>query len=96
MEKLTVSTATPIYVGGNYLLALVEKIEQIRDKWNTADTSVELLEAIFVKDAAIDDSLDILEQLRVERPCIIPDGWQCADIETGIRYVGNRRLQAIF
>jgi glycosyltransferase involved in cell wall biosynthesis len=70
MEKLTVSTVTPVYAGEEYLPALVEKIEQVREKWNAADAPVELLEAIFVNDAAIDDSPNILEHLSVDRPWI--------------------------
>lgn len=70
MEKLTVSTVTPVYAGNEYLPDLVAKIEQVRENWNSAHAPVELLEAIFVNDEAIDDSLDILKDLMAERPWI--------------------------
>lgn len=38
----------------------------------------------------IDNSSDITFS-----PAIIPDGWQCTDIETGIRNVGNRLFHAV-
>ena len=70
MEKLTVSTVTPVYAGKDYLPDLVAKIEEVRASWNMADAPIELLEAIFVNDAAIDDSLDILKELSADRPWI--------------------------
>lgn len=70
MEKLTVSTVTPVYSGEDYLPELVEKIEKVRASWDKADAPVELLEAIFVNDAAIDDSLNILKELGADRPWI--------------------------
>lgn len=70
MEKLTVSTVTPVYSGKDYLPDLVAKIEHVRENWNTLDAPVELIEAIFVVDAAIDESLEVLNELKAVRPWV--------------------------
>lgn len=70
MKKHTVSTVTPVYAGKDYLPELIKKIEKVRDSWNESDAPVELIEAIFVNDASIDNSLDVLNEFRSTRPWI--------------------------
>jgi len=65
-EKLTVSVVVPVYSGAKYLPALVAELERLRNRWATDDAPVSLVEAIFVDDAAIDESPELIDQLSRE------------------------------
>ena len=60
---ITVSTVTPVYCGEKYLTNLVTAINEVKQKWAEQEAPMQLQEAIFVVDSAIDDSLSVLESL---------------------------------
>lgn len=70
MNKLSLTTVTPVYRGKDYLADLVAKIEEIRNKWSAEKAPVELIEAIFVNDASIDGSQDLLVSLEQQKEWI--------------------------
>jgi Glycosyltransferases involved in cell wall biogenesis len=70
MEKLLLSTVTPVYRGGRYLHELVDALHAVRLDFRARLVPVELLEAIFVDDAAVDDSVAILRALQQTHPWI--------------------------
>ncbi|MCF6262302.1 MAG: glycosyltransferase [Xanthomonadales bacterium] len=70
MKTLSLNTVTPVYAGAEYLPQLVNKIEALRDRWAVSEIPLELTEAIFVNDASIDNSLEILYTLQESRPWI--------------------------
>jgi glycosyltransferase involved in cell wall biosynthesis len=70
MSKVYVSTVTPVYSGAEYLRNLVAAIELAQDEARRSDMPVEIVEAIFVDDGAIDDSPRILDELQREHPWI--------------------------
>jgi len=63
--KLTLSAVIPVYSGAQYLNKLVKELNSIRLKWADENAAITLIEAIFVVDDAIDESLKILEELAV-------------------------------
>ena len=65
-----VSTVTPVYCGANYLHALAERLAEVRDSWDRANAPVQLAEAIFVDDGAIDSSAEVLRELTTKYPWI--------------------------
>ncbi len=70
MNTIGVSTVTPVYAGSSFLPELIDRIEQIREKWDNSDYPLELIEAIFVNDDSIDDSLQVLYEIQKEKPWI--------------------------
>lgn len=70
-ESITVSLVIPVYSGSEFLKEMVTAQEALRDQWK-ADPSCpfRLVECIFVLDEPIDNSAEILEGLRVDRPMI--------------------------
>lgn len=68
MEKVYLSTVTPVYQGASYLRDLVAELDAVRNALAAEDGPLELLEAIFVDDAAVDDSAELLTELRQARP----------------------------
>lgn len=61
--SVTVSTVTPVYNGESYLKELVKQLAELKAKWQKESAPLELVEAIFVDDGAIDNSADILAEL---------------------------------
>lgn len=70
METLLLSTVTPVYRGGRYLPELVDALQEVQRDLRARQLPVELLEAIFVDDAAVDDSVSVLRELQQTRPWI--------------------------
>lgn len=68
MNKIVLSTVTPVYSGAEYLRALVDALECVYEQLQTSGKPLELIEAIFVDDGAIDDSPRILDELQRTRP----------------------------
>ena len=64
MEKIYLSTVTPVYRGANYIRELVSALDSFQEELQQTDLPVELIEAIFVDDAAVDNSADLLDELR--------------------------------
>ena len=62
-ETIKLSVVIPVYSGENYLDRLVHQLETLRSHWIENNAPISLCEAIFVDDAAIDDSLDVLNSL---------------------------------
>jgi polyisoprenyl-phosphate glycosyltransferase len=62
-SQISVSTITPVYSGAKYLESLVDALVEVRDRWARSGSPLILAEAIFVDDAAIDESPGILEEL---------------------------------
>ena len=71
LKKLKISTITPVYSGSEYLESLVQQLDALRTRWIENNAPVELSEAIFVDDAAIDNSLNVLDALSEKYPWIL-------------------------
>lgn len=69
-ERVTLSTVVPVYKGAEYLTKLVGEIGNLKDRWDGLALNLQLSEAIFVLDAPVDDSADLLRRLASERPWI--------------------------
>src|ERR1700719_2412838 len=70
MEKLLLSTVTPVYSGARYIPELVEALQAARQELRDRQLPVELLEAIFVDDASVDDSAAVLRELQKTHPWV--------------------------
>lgn len=67
---LTLSTVTPVYSGACYLEKLVQALSILREKWMDSNAPIALIEAIFVNDAAVDDSYEVLEKISSKYPWV--------------------------
>lgn len=63
---LQLSVVVPVYSGAAYLERLTGELSRLRDDLESAAAPIRLVEAIFVDDAARDDSPAVLEKLRSE------------------------------
>ncbi len=63
MEKIRLSTVTPVYAGKETLADLISRIEELQNDWREKKAPMELIEAIFVNDASRDGSLEELYRL---------------------------------
>jgi glycosyltransferase involved in cell wall biosynthesis len=63
MEKVYLSTVTPVYQGALFLKKLVEELDSVRTQLAEGDAPLQILEAIFVDDSSIDDSTTILSEI---------------------------------
>lgn len=70
MEKVYLSTVTPVFQGADYLPELVEALAAARDEFESKNLPIELTEAIFVNDEPIDQSPRLLEDLRTTYPWV--------------------------
>jgi len=71
MEQIIrVSTVTPVYAGADYLEALVKAISQVKDEWEAEGYPVRIIESIFVNDAAVDDSAQVLQRVQANYPWV--------------------------
>ena len=68
--RISVSTVTPVYSGAQCLKRLVQELGELREQWESAGAPVMLAEAIFVDDAAVDDSGVILDELAASYPWV--------------------------
>ena len=64
-QSVSISIIVPVYSGEDYLDQLALKIDEVREEWSEASAPFEIAEAIFVNDASIDGSFEILG--RIER-----------------------------
>ena len=62
-QNMMVSVVVPVYCGADYLAALVAALDDLRREWQAQGAPFTLAEAIFVEDAAIDDSGARIDQL---------------------------------
>ncbi|HEX7828410.1 MAG TPA: glycosyltransferase [Thermoanaerobaculia bacterium] len=70
MSKILVSLVTPVYSGASYLQDLADAIDRARDEAHRSGMPLEIVEAIFVDDGAIDDSPRIIDELQRRHPWI--------------------------
>ena len=70
MEKVYLSTVTPVYKGAAYLRDLCAELAALRAALADEGGPLELLEAIFVNDAAVDESPEVLAELQAEHPWV--------------------------
>ncbi len=70
MEKVYLSTVTPVFQGADYLAELVEALAAVRDEFESKDFPIVMTEAIFVNDEPIDGSARLLEGLRATYPWV--------------------------
>ena len=68
IKKIKLSVVIPVYSGTEYLESLVRQIDALRSRWIENNAPVSLSEAIFVDDAAIDNSLAVLNALSKNYP----------------------------
>ena len=71
-QNMMVSVVVPVYCGADYLAALVAALDDLRREWQAQGAPFTLAEAIFVEDAAIDDSGARIDQLAREHSWIVP------------------------
>jgi glycosyltransferase involved in cell wall biosynthesis len=69
-RSITVCTVTPVYSGDEYLRALVDELEQLRNDWARRGAPMKLVESIFVDDGSIDGSAEILSKLADQFPWV--------------------------
>lgn len=67
MQKIFITTITPVYNGAKYLEKLVEKLEIVRNNWLDKNVGLELIESIFVIDECVDNSHEVLQKLQINR-----------------------------
>lgn len=63
INKISISTITPVYRGGQTLRSLVSELDRVRAKLEAETSPLQLLEAVFVDDGSVDDSIDVLHEL---------------------------------
>lgn len=70
MARVLISTVTPVYRGERYIHDLVSALAALRRRLAEEDLPLELAEAIFVDDAAVDGSSAVLEELAAAHPWV--------------------------
>lgn len=70
MEKVYLSTVTPVYQGAAYLRDLCAELAALKTALAEEGGPLELLEAIFVNDSAVDESPEVLAELQAEYPWV--------------------------
>jgi len=63
MEKVLLSTVTPVYQGIDYLAELSAELDAVRTQLSRSDAPLQLIESIFVDDGSIDGSHALLTDL---------------------------------
>ena len=66
MEYLKISTVTPVFRGEKFIRDLVIELACVRDELQSEEFPARLVEAIFVLDGGIDNSIYILEELQTK------------------------------
>lgn len=69
-ENIKLSVVIPVYSGADYIESLAQQLDALRFQWIDNNAPVTLTEAVFVDDAAIDHSLDVLNSLSEKYPWI--------------------------
>lgn len=67
---ITISTVTPVYNGGAFLQELISKIAKERDYLLSVESSINIIESIFVIDECVDNSYEILLELSKTYPWV--------------------------
>jgi glycosyltransferase involved in cell wall biosynthesis len=70
LENIKLSVVIPVYSGAAYLESLAHQLDALRSRWIGNNAPISLSEAIFVDDAAIDNSLAVLNSLSEKYPWI--------------------------
>ena len=70
LESIKLSVVIPVYSGADYLESLTQQLDELRTQWIETNAPLSFAEAIFVDDAAIDDSLKVLNSLSERYPWI--------------------------
>ena len=65
-----VSVVVPVYRGAPYLRELVQALERVREDWEVESAPLALAEVIFVDDASVDESFEILTELAIQYPWV--------------------------
>jgi polyisoprenyl-phosphate glycosyltransferase len=60
---MIISVVIPVYPGADHLVALTEALAREHQRWETEGTPFKLGEAIFVDDASIDSSSEVLRDI---------------------------------
>lgn len=63
ISTVTISIVVPVYSGDEYLADLVTQIKKLRNRWQEAKVDLLISEAIFVLDAPVDSSRELLLSL---------------------------------
>lgn len=63
MDRVYLSTVTPVYRGERYLRRLVDEVRELREALDRDGLPVEIVEAIFVDDSSVDGSAGVLAEL---------------------------------
>lgn len=66
MNRISMSTVTPVYRGEKTLRDLVLALDEFKQKLESSDSPVRLVESIFVDDGSTDRSADVLATLKNE------------------------------
>jgi undecaprenyl-phosphate 4-deoxy-4-formamido-L-arabinose transferase len=69
-ERVSLSVVVPVYSGADFLKTLVAELDRVRVRWSTEGGPISLTEVIFVDDAAIDQSGEIIDLLAREHDWI--------------------------
>lgn len=70
MQRITLSTVTPVYSGAAYLNTLIQEVNTLKIRIESSEAPLVLIESIFVVDGCIDNSLEILQQAAAVHPWI--------------------------
>ncbi|RQP05847.1 glycosyltransferase (plasmid) [Paracoccus sp. MA] len=71
-QGIMVSVVVPVYSGSDYLESLAGALSDLRRDWQEQEAPFLLAEAIFVDDAAIDDSGAKIDRLALQHDWIVP------------------------
>lgn len=63
ISTITISIVVPVYSGDEYLAGLVTQIENLRSRWQEVGLDLLISEVIFVLDAPVDNSPELLRNL---------------------------------
>lgn len=69
-DTITLSIVVPVYSGEQYLANLVAEIEKLRIEWSEATLDLLITEVIFVLDAPVDNSQELLKNLAIQHTWI--------------------------
>ncbi len=69
-NTITISIVVPVHAGSQYLADLVSQIDNLRNDWQEAGLDLQITEALFVLDAPIDNSPELLRKLTINHSWI--------------------------
>jgi glycosyltransferase involved in cell wall biosynthesis len=72
LPAVTISVVVPVYCGAAYLPDLIAQLDALRSKWKQEGAPFILAEAIFVDDAAVDESAPLLDELGRLHDWVVP------------------------